>query len=373
MKLVQFIFIVLILCGGLIFHLFGIVFPNYSISPLGGYYEKEEKPRLTLNSFVNLAYQTKFETHLKQEAFLYPLAVRTSNQCKYELFGELRPGIVEGDDGYLFESLYIESLQGDNFVGQDSVDQLAIRLKQITDSLQVESGKQVLVALAINKAFLHQDKLPSDAEIIDKTSTNYKSYLNAFDRLDIPYIDFNAYFSESMKTSAHQLTTKNGVHWSKYGALIAADSINRAIGGLLNKELNSISFDSLIVTNTPAIEDIDIAASLNLLHTPSPEKYTYVQEYLSVDSAKYKPKVLLIGDSFAWTIFNQYVPHEYWHAESNFLYYYKQLWQVDPTNLHGTWTKDFQRKELISNVEVILLLYSPMNMNDLGSGFIEEN
>ena len=80
----------------------------------------------------------------------------------------------------------------------------------------------------------------------------------------------------------------------------------------------------------------------------------------------------MIGDSFCWTIWGQHVPHEYWDKESSFLFYNRELWELTESEFHGTSVDQEKRNQLLEDKDVVLLLYSIFNLNNLGTGFIDD-
>ncbi|GLR16732.1 alginate O-acetyltransferase AlgX-related protein [Portibacter lacus] len=367
MKALQVILIILTLLVSIILQLI----PNLEVAPLKGFIPVEAKPTLTKKALFDFTFQDQSEKFLKQNIRWTPSAVRFHNQLKYDIYGELRPGMIEGKDGYLFESGYIESYLGKDYIGKDSIWAQTKKLKAKIDTLE-KKGTKVLVALAINKAMIHLDKLPEKIQNTPPDTTNYESYLEAFQYYDIPYIDLHEYIKNLAPEFDHPLTYKNGIHWSKFGGLLAADTLNKKMGALLGKKLNKVHFDSITITDIPAKEDVDIGESLNLIQPLAKEMYHYPEYSLRADSTLYKPKVLMIGDSFCWTLWGQWVPHEYWDMKSRFLYYNRELWELTETEDHGTWVNRAKRNALLDDAEVVLLLYSTFNLNNLGTGFIDD-
>ena len=104
------------------------------------------------------------------------------------------------------------------------------------------------------------------------------------------------------------------------------------------------------------------------------ETYSYFENYLVADKKPYKPNVALIGDSFCWTIWGQDIPHHYWGDSSLFLYYYRDIYDIyfDEKSISGTKFTENKKLPFVQRQDVIVLLFTPMNMNSLGSGFIDD-
>jgi hypothetical protein len=350
---------------------------------LRGYFPPIDSAHFTLENWMDGTYQNQQEQFLKSDLKIRPYAVRVNNQFHYDALGEIRNTIVEGKDGNLFEANYIHSLQGLDFIGTKKIAEQVEKLKAIADYLKKENDVDIIVTVAMDKAIFFKEKLPEHYDLENVDSTNYETYLHFLKKANeessenkIHVLDFNQYFLDQKEKSAHALATKHGVHWSLYGGLLATDSIQSYIGKLKGKEneINRLVKSEITKTTEVRKEDDDIGQSINLYFPLEPDTFSYFENYLVADKKPYKPNVALIGDSFCWTIWGQDIPHHYWGDSSLFLYYYNDIYDIFFTEKSISGSKFTENKKLpfVERQDVIVLLFTPMNMNNLGNGFIDE-
>lgn len=343
---------------------------------LRGYFQPVDSAHFSWQNWLDGKYQSQQEAFLKRDLKFRPHAVRANNQLHYNLLGEIRSTIVEGKDGYFFESNYIRTMQGLDFLGTKKIEENVEKLKAVADTLKQENDIDIIVVIALDKARYLKEKLPDHYNLEQLDSTNYETYLHFFEKNDIPVLDFNQYFLDQKNKTEHALATKQGVHWSLYGGLIAADSIQSYIGKLKGKEneINRLNKNEIIKTTEVRKEDDDIGQSINMYFPLETDTFSYFENYLvqKKDQKPYKPNVALVGDSFCWTIWGQDIPHYYWGDSSLFLYYYREIYDLRWSDINATGLKEEQKLPFAKKQDVIILLYTPMNMNVFGSGFIED-
>lgn len=359
---------------------------NYLVADdLRGWFPPVDSAHLSLENWMDGTYQNQQEKFLKSDLKIRPYAVRVNNQLHYDALDEIRNTIVEGKDGYFFEAMYIRSLQGLDFIGTKKIEEQVEKLKAIAAYLKKEKDIDIVVTIALDKARFFREKLPEQYYLENLDSTNYETYLHFFEKSNeasdtnkIHLIDFNQYFLDQKEKTEYALATKNGVHWSLYGGLLAADSIQSYIGKLKGKEneINRLNKSEITTTTEVRKEDDDIGQSINLYSPLESETYSYFENYLvqPKDQKPYKPNVALVGDSFCWTIWGQDIPHYYWGDSSLFLYYYRDIYDIyfDERSISGSKFTENKKLPFVQRQDVIVLLFTPMNMNDLGGGFIED-
>jgi len=347
---------------------------EFNMEPLKGWFPPVDSAKFSQKNWFNGSYQKQQEEFLKRNLKIRPYAVRMSNQIHYNALGEIRRDIVEGEDNYLFETGYIHALQGKDFIGTQKIKEQADKLKVVADFLKKENDVEVIVTIAFDKARFYKDKLPKQYDLENADSTNYDTYLHFLQKNKIHVLDFNQYFLDKKNETEHNFGTKHGIHWSLYGGLLATDSIIGYVEKLKGKEITRIDKSEITKTTQPRKEDDDIGQSINLYYPLQPDSFSYFEHHLFQEKKEYKPNVAIIGDSFCWTIWGQDIPHHYFGEETFFSFYYRDIYDVK-------WTPDIsipkfrEEKKLLSTFQkqdVIVLLYTPMNMSTLGSGFIDE-
>ena len=138
------------------------------------------------------------------------------------------------------------------------------------------------------------------------------------------------------------------------------------------RKVNRLDKSEITKTTDARKEDDDIGKSINLYYPLRPDTFSYFEHYLFPNAKEYRPNIALIGDSFCWTIWGQDIPHQYWGDQTLFLYYYHEIWDTKWSELSGTKLAKEQKLPFAIQQDVILLLYTPMNMKNLGSDFIDD-
>ena len=351
----------------------GLLVHAFEVDELKGYFPPVDSAHFSIKNWWKGDFQNNKEAFLKRDLKIRPFAVRANNQMHYDFLKEIRTDIIEGEDGYLFEDSYIEDMIGLRYIGDKKIKDQSNKLKFISEKLKAEHDVEVIVAVAISKALFHKDKLPKQYQLNENAKTNYEEYLKEFKKQGIHFLDFNQHFINQKGKSKHIFSTKFGIHWSQYAGMLAADSILNYIGKLKGKEVTPIVKNELVKSREARKEDEDIGQSINLYRPLESENYSYFNSYLPFNSKKeYRPNIVLIGDSFSWTIWGNDIPHHLWGEETLFLYYYNEVWDTKWSDLSGSKLKDEQIKPFAENADAIVLLYTPMNMNNLGSDFIDK-
>lgn len=348
---------------------------QFEVEALKGYFAPIDSIPLSTKSWWNGDYQEYKEAALKRNLKIRPFAVRVNNQLHYDLLDYIGTnGVIEGKDGYLFQPSYIRDFIGLSFIGEEEIETQTKKLKYISQVLKEKSNTDVIVAIALDKVLYFKDKVPEEFDISNPSRTNYKAFLEHFTKNDIKFIDFNKYFLSQKEISPHPLATKHGIHWSLYGGMLAADSMLNYVGRLKGKEINEINKTQLVESNVPRKQDNDIGKSINLYRDLETQTYSYFDDHLpQPDSVNnYRPNIVLIGDSFCWTIWGNNIPHRLWGEESLFLYYYKKIWDTKWDRFSGTKMEDKYVLEITENADAIILLYAPVNMDHFGNEFINQ-
>ncbi|HFC00286.1 MAG TPA: hypothetical protein ENJ53_05730 [Phaeodactylibacter sp.] len=348
---------------------------RYSGAKLKGYFPPVDSAHFSIKNWMDGSFQNKIEPFVKRNLKIRPIAVRINNQLHHDLLGENRANkIVNGKDGYLFSEEYIYALQGLDFIGLEKIKTQSKKLRLVSEVLKKENDVDIIVAIALNKAEFLKEKLPPQYDLENLKPTNYQTYLDFFKKNKIKVLDFNQYFLTQKNKTKHHFATKHGVHWSLYGGLVAADSMLSYVGKIKGKKINHLDKSEIIKTTVSRKEDQDIGNLLNLYRPLPTDTFSYFEHYLFPKEKRkpYRPNILLVGDSFSWTIWGQDIPHHYWGDSSLFLYYYNTIWDTKWGPLSNTPLQQKQKLPFAKQSDAIFLLNTPMNMGGFGSGFIED-
>ena len=315
-------------------------------------------------------YQEEITNYLNDKLGFRSYFIKSNNQFDFDFIEKVHAnGIVIGKHNYLFEKYYIDAYCGLQYESDSAMSKKLFQLKKIQDTLDA-LGKKLLLIHAPSKAWFYPKEFPYLLEC-KQGKTIYKDCLRIEDSLKINYIDFNSYFLKIKDTSKHLLFSKQGTHWTLYGALLAADSMTKYLSRNINKKLPELIIDSLKLTDTALFSDNDIAQGLNLWQPVAQEKFAYVHYHFKEQAGTEKLNAIYIGDSFFWTFWSTYVPHRY-NDNFEFWYYFTSNWYRKNGKEGDIMMENYDWFSAINKSDMIVLMYTDINLNNLGDGFIEK-
>ncbi|MFA7081594.1 MAG: hypothetical protein WC135_03180 [Bacteroidales bacterium] len=348
------------------------VYPFVKVDKLNGEFEKVAKPKLLLNDWLSGDFQTQFDNFTNDTIGFKPFFVRTYGQVNYSVFSTSgNKGLVVGKEGYVYELNYINAYNGINYVGQEKIDSLIFKLEKIQDTLK-KLNKEIIVILAPTKADFYSEYIPDRYSVMKKSKTNYKDIKNKLSKTQINTIDFNHWFKQMKDTSTYTLINRNGIHWTRYGELLAMDSIIKYVSKIRNCDLPNIVFDSLNYGKAQ-FTDNDIGKALNLFWIKDDLKLVYpVFRYDNSNVKTEKPKSLVIGDSFYWGMFSIGFSDKVFR-EGDFWYYFHNIY---PENYgEGGVIPKFvaliDLKEEIKKFDLIIIMQTEPSLDKFSFGFID--
>lgn len=341
-------------------------FAFYPEQPLNGAVQTTAYPTFNWPDWWAGSFQEKYTQATKDQLGFRPDFIRARNQMAYSLFSTPRArNVVRGQADYLYEMPYINAYYGTDFLGTARLSQRLSRYKELQDSL-ANRGKHLLVCIAPSKASFFPEYIPQTLQKAATDSTNYYAYTQLLPAKGLNHIDFDLWFRQMKDTSSCPLFPRNGTHWSEYGMLLAADSILHYLEGLFHQPLPDLSFPKIYRTDEPRGVDNDIADGLNLLYPPATEELCYLHTNWVEDSSKYRPNLLVIGDSFYMSMSRKQV-RKRGFSISDFWYYSNRIYshpergkkQVE----HATVGADIQA------YDVIILMGTAASLREFDWGF----
>ena len=133
--------------------------------PLGGAQPSSENIKFSLEKWKNATFQEGQEAYIKDHFGLRPFMVRFYNEVFDRIFGEYQAnGVIMGKDGYLFEEGYLLAATGQDYIGQDSINELVHSLALVERDLE-RKGKKLLVCLAPGKGSYFPEKIQQARKI----------------------------------------------------------------------------------------------------------------------------------------------------------------------------------------------------------------
>tara|TARA_B110001452_G_C15237607_1_gene428493 strand:+ start:1695 stop:2828 length:1134 start_codon:yes stop_codon:yes gene_type:complete len=336
---------------------------SYESSPLKGAYQKVERKSFSFDSFYDGTYQVQLE---KEEKFLNstaPTFIRVRNQVDFDVFKKSHMGDgLLGLEGYMFGKGWAKAYSGNRKYTDAYFDSITEKLKDLNnvfDSL----GKVFMVVIPPCKEGLFSNMLPEGFE--KKGKSDYDSYLEALNKHDVRHIDFTQYYQEVIDTSKYPVYSKTGSHWTMYGAHLAMSIIVDSIETLLDTNLLDYKVASYRFSEFDR-GDGDLEGPLNLVFNIDKSIFAYPSYVFDSTLNYYRPKVIIVGDSFYWGVNNSYVPSVIYSDQSKYLYYYSTCYPN--SDKPGYPVSNLNIEEEFGAVDVFLLFSGSYNLNGFPFG-----
>lgn len=334
------------------------------VKKLSGYFIEHKKPEFSIASWFDNSFQNQYDKYFNQNFGFREDFVRLHNQIDYSFFNKLHAnGIVIGKEKYLYETNYIKSYLGDDFIGEEKITTTVKEINSIYKTLK-EHNTELLIIIAPGKGFFYPEYIP-DEMMHEIGPTNYEYYIQELQKSNIPFIDFNALFMQMKDTSSVVLYPKTGIHWSQASVPFALDSIIKKAEHLLNIDMPNVQYSYHPPIPKADKTDADIERSLNLflpLEIP-PMNYPIVK--FDKDPSLTKPKLISIADSFFWQFLNKgYTKGAF--TDMQFWYYYRQIYGTEKKNY---FVKDVHIKKELFETDLVILMATDANLYKFPYGF----
>ena len=245
----------------------------------------------------------------------------------------------------LYESHYITSYLGEDYLGKSKVDELTKKLKKIQDYFE-QNNKTFIIMLAPGKASFFPNQFP-EALNKEKKRNNYEEFSAQLKTKNINTIDFNKWFLAKKDKTPFPLYTELGIHWTAYGASLAFDSLIKYISIKRNIDLKNYVVEKL---------ELPIVIVGSRFETTK-------------DTIQKKPSLLTIGDSYWWNIYNNGV-FQTRFSKCKFWYYFQEAF---PESLKKqTFVESLDFENCIEETDVIIFCFTESTLKTIGNGFIEK-
>lgn len=338
----------------------------FELKPLKGDISYPPQAHFSIKDWFSSKYQEEKEKYLNSMFGFRSTCVRVNNQIAFSFFKKANAnGVIIGKDNYLYEESYLNTYNGNDFLGQDSISHTLKRLKYLTDTLK-KLNKQLIIVFAAGKASFYPEYIPNNYLRSNRDNTNYKALSHGANEMGINVIDFNSWFVKNKSVSKYPLYPKHGIHWSKYGMAMAADSIIKVIENMRGIDMPDISYNEVNIQK-PHDEDSDIGDGMNLLVDLNGFDMAYPKIVIS-NEGKDKPNILVISDSFYWGMYNFGISKCF--TNSHFWYYNKQVYPESATK--ELLTDNLNVGDEILKNDVIVIMATEATLKSIGWGFIEK-
>ena len=189
------------------------------------------------------------------------------------------------------------------------------------------------------------------------------------DSLGINQVDVDNWFLSMKHTSKEPHFSKQGIHWSVYGAILAEDTLVKFMEQRRHIRMPHPAWSEIVRTNMLREGDNDVAADLNLIFPEADETMSYpVLKDEPPDSTKKKPKVIYLGDSFAFKLLLSGKMDKL-NSECEYWGYFDEVHGIKPDKF--TYIRNYDWKAALDKTDCLVLIYTTFNYAHLGDGFIE--
>ena len=337
--------------------------------PLSGVFPSTPKPALSLASWMNGSFQEQFRKHIEDSVGFRPDFVRLYNQLDFSLFSLAHAErVVVGKNDELFATEYIIGYFGQNFPGRRFIDEKLRMLKFIQDYLWKEEGIFVAVVIPPDKGSLYPEYIPDRYMKMQRHEIGREYFTKRAGETGVNVLDFNPYFSAMRDVAPYRMIPVTGVHWSDYGAFLAADSALRYLEKNSGFRMPKLVLDSVETSLEPRHKDDDINQTMNLAWDAPHVKLGYPCFHVEHDTSVPKPSALFVADSFIWGWWDQPVIQSVFRNQEIW-YYDKEVFPETFTKLKST--SEINLREAIERQDFVILLQVGAGTGDPGAGIID--
>lgn len=343
--------------------------------PLKGVVEEQAKPELGFSNYKDGSFQQATEQYLKQHFGYREPLIRFYNQYLWDFYRKTPvegAQVVFGKDNWMYEPWVVDDYYQRQYLkyAADSAEMASLLSKEAKRVYQVQQilepyGVHLFACMVPSKDFVYPEYLPENKDTANNRPKISARFFNEeeYTRLGVNHLNLEQYFLDIKDTADFWLFPKTGTHWSRYASLYAADTLIRYM-----EHLGGVNIKNLVIGPRELAEardtDDDLESLMNLFRPIHKPQYYYAQSSTDGDPSAKKPKMIVVGDSFWWSIALQ-IPIEeifsiapYWYYNCT-IYYDKAYHSVDEVNLVD---------ELLSS-DFINLFYSSTQQYRMNNGF----
>lgn len=350
-------------------------FHPFPVKKLNGAAVKAEKPKLDLNTYRDMSYQTQLEDYVADRFGFRESVIRLYNQYLWMFRKTYAADVVVGKDRWLYsKTSVLDHYRQRPYEFETSNEALKLkfekelkRLKTVQELL-ARQGTQLFVLICPAKDMVYPEHLPEgDKFVMGDGLRAIDYYPQAFAEKGIHCLDVCTWFQQIKDTVGYPLFPQRGMHWSNIACVHASDSIFRYMEQLTGKNMPDLEIGPLYhdATRNP---DGDLEQNLNLAWGILPAEHNcYANVEVVRDSAAQQLNLITIGDSFFWnmcyalpmdSIFNRYV---YW-------YYFNTVY-FDPEHTN---VSQVDLMEELDRADVVMISLSATQLYEINHGFLSQ-
>lgn len=268
--------------------------------PLAGAFTKAPRPPLSWRSWFDGSFASGYEAWHNQNFRLRPALVRMYNQEGRWLLGVARANQIEiGRHDVLYDRESIMASRGEP-VSSAEIDAFAGKLAEVERAFTAH-GVTLVVGTVPGKATFWPDDVPArfGPSTHETPGSILAKALAMLGDFTINWIDI---FRERQRTDPWPLFPKTGMHWSRYGSARAVEDLIAHVERRRGADLPALVWGTIKPAQTPREPDDDVGRAMNLLFPIAPGVLADAQIAVEPPAGKTRPSLLVIGDSFFWTM-----------------------------------------------------------------------
>ena len=319
---------------------------QWSLSPLPkvellNYHIERQFPQLSFASFTSEKFQRGLENWFRKNCGLIGIILRTANQINYSVFGQISGGysasILLGKEGVLYQSLYVDDLNGRASARPKQLERLAERLAAVRTYLH-SHGKGLLLLISTNKVSLYPEWLANRhrSEQVGRVPRKI-DYLRRFlgeQKLD--GVDAYKLLAPLRASTNYPFFPKSGSHWNSAANCLVARELTAAMGRELaaasaaasegirqpNRTLRELQCGRIKeLRKRPRSPDRDLARAINVWDASASYDTTpYIEVRSNIEQTVFQPRVLFVGTSFLWAVMELMERHKVYQERDMYFY-----------------------------------------------------
>ena len=347
--------------------------PDYALQ---GVENKVVPPNPGWAAWWNGTLQAEVDAWLNQRIGLRGLLVRTANQVNFSLFGELpkRSGtqVLMGRAGMLFEKVYVDAYNSGGRRPKSELRNVSASTRRLQDRLAAD-GIAFLLVIAPSKAEIYPENLPESADVAGRPGrrSNYQNIVEFLRADGVNLLDAHDLFLEWKREPGMPLLfAKGGTHWNEYGAARVVERIMGRLRDLTGKDLPSVRIAGAVTNRTIVESDNDLGELVNLW-SGRPLAGPQIHPVAEVRAGSHLPDILVIGDSFVFTLTN-FMDRMGLYRKRDLYYYYNRhyFYPVAPNV-----ALDKRQLDLLEDVrgrDAVVIEVSEYWLPRIGFGFVRD-
>lgn len=328
----------------------------FTEKPLEGDFAPAPRPVFSWQGWLKGDFQQQLDQYLNDNNGFNASLIRLNNQLDFSLFREIHAdGVVAGKGGHLFEYDYIRSYAGLDFIGEHLIDYKIRRLKFLQGYLKDSLDIDLVFVFEPGKASTLPELIPGHYLKNRNQVNNYTVLKNKAEGYGLHTIDLLSWYPTLRATSPYPLYSQFGIHWSIYGMSLVADSLLNWIEYTRAIDLRDVYTDTVVVEKYARRPDYDMASAMNLMfRMKDRDSLAYPTFRFEADAGeKEYPRVLVVGDSYYWNIYNTQIPRNLFANEA-YWYFGKLVYPEFYST--PTYVDDVDVKKVVESQDVIFIM-----------------